>query len=128
MIQSSNGSPPYAVHSISRTAGKKRPRRASADDECLLAICTGVVTSQTVGEQHVLLETSWEILDDRLLGNSARCILRLEIDHRGDLVISPTQNVELDRLLRACGLAGKEWSLGALDGTTAYVRIDRRRK
>jgi len=79
-----------------------------------------------------MLETTWEILDENVKRvthmehPTARYSFLLEVDPVKGLEIGEAKNVKLGRLLEACGVVSKEWSLRTLEGTTAYVKVKHR--
>jgi hypothetical protein len=96
---------------------------------------TRVITSKksnTFGEQYVSLDTEWEILDERVKHvthmehPTARYSFILEVDPVNGLAIGEAKNVKLGKLLAACGIKAKEWSLSMIQGQTAYVKIKHR--
>lgn len=102
-----------------------------------LARCTRVDirqnTKASTGETFTGLRTTWEILDDdvRAAMNvehpTASYDFLLDIDPKtGGLALGPAKNVRLGRLLAACGINGKEWSLGMIQDATATVKIRHR--
>lgn len=106
------------------------------DGDEFMAVCSKidarVIKSSKTGEEYCSLDTNWEIMDDRVREKTnlekptARYSFLLEVDPVKGLVVGPAKNVKLGRLLEACGIHGKEWSLSMLEGSTAYVKIRHR--
>ena len=91
-----------------------------------------IITSQKTGEQYVMLDTTWECLDEhvkrvtKMEHPQARHSFILEADPVRGLEIGEAKNVKLGRLLKACGIVSKEWSLSMLEGTTAIGKVKHR--
>jgi hypothetical protein len=101
-----------------------------------MAMCskvdTAVVTKKETGEQWVKLETTWQIMDEHVKAvtkmdkPTARYAFLLDVDPVRGLELGEAKNVKLGRLLAACGIKQKEWSLSMIQGQTAFVKIRHR--
>lgn len=97
-----------------------------------VSIITAGPTSAKAGEQWVKLDTQWECLDEdvkratHLEHPMARYSFILEVDPTRGLEIGEAKNVKLGRLLAACGIKGKEWSLSMIEGCPARGKIKHR--
>jgi hypothetical protein len=93
---------------------------------------TRVITSKKDSSQYISLDTQWRIMDEAVAARmhieqpTARYSFLLEVDPVKGLEVGPAKNVKLGRLLEACGIHSKEWSLSMLEGTTAWIKIKHR--
>ena len=90
------------------------------------------ITSSKTGEQYITLDTNWECLDETVKAVThmehpmARYSFILEVDPKKGLEIGEAKNVKLGRLLAACGIVSKEWSLSMLEGASAIGKVKHR--